>query len=72
VYRGLYEWDGPQRAEYYARCLWRVLEVGCVPGTIHYRVLPGLRRDDVLADPMVLDARAPTEGAAWWRLVRAA
>jgi hypothetical protein len=26
VHRGLYEWDGPDRAEYYARCLWRVLE----------------------------------------------
>src|SRR5947207_5714729 len=22
VYRGVYEWDGPRRAEYYARCLW--------------------------------------------------
>jgi hypothetical protein len=72
VYRGVYEWDGPVRAEYYARCLWQVLALGCVPGTIHYRVLPGLHRDDVLADPQLLDGRAPGEAAAWWRLVAAA
>ena len=51
-YRGLYEWDGPQRAEAYARALWRVL---------------GLRRDEVLERPQVLaDAAAGT--ADWWRL----
>jgi hypothetical protein len=48
VYRGIYEWDGPRRAEHYARCLWRVLALGSVPGSIHYRVLPGLRRDEFL------------------------
>src|SRR6185436_17427051 len=50
VYRGVYEWDGPSHAEYYARCLWRILELGCVPGSIHYMVIPGLRRDEVLHD----------------------
>jgi hypothetical protein len=54
VYRGLYEWDGPARAEFYARCLWRVLELGCVTGSIHYVVMPGLRRDDVLREPRLL------------------
>jgi len=48
VYRGLYEWDGPGQAEYYARCLWRVLELVCVPGTIHYQVLPGRSRGELL------------------------
>jgi hypothetical protein len=48
VYRGLYEWDGPDQAEYYARCLWRVLELVCVPGTIHYQVLPGRSRGELL------------------------
>jgi hypothetical protein len=72
VYRGIYEWDGPVRAEYYARCLWRILELGCVPGSIHYMVVPGLRRDEVLNDPHVLDARAPLDAAAWWRPVAAA
>jgi hypothetical protein len=47
-YRGLYEWDDPHLAEGYARALWRVLALVSVPGSIHYAVLPGLRRDDVL------------------------
>jgi len=55
VYRGVYEWDGASRAEFYARCLWRVLALGCVPGSIHYQVIPGLHRDQVLADPGLLD-----------------
>ncbi len=58
VYRGLYEWDGAERAEHYARCLWRVLALGSVPGSIHYRVVPGLRRDEVLAAPHLLAAVA--------------
>lgn len=70
VYRGVYEWDGPERAHHYARSLWRVLQIVCVPGSIHYTVVPGLRRDAVLAAPSLLDAAAPpTDAAAWWRLV---
>jgi hypothetical protein len=72
VYRGVYEWDGPARAEHYARCLWRILELGCVPGSIRYMVLPGLRRDEMLEDPRLLEARAPDDPAAWWRPVAAA
>jgi hypothetical protein len=71
VYRGVYEWDAPERAEYYARCLWQVLAIGCVPGSIHYRVLHGLRRDEVVHDPHLLDDRAPLEPTAWWRPVAA-
>jgi hypothetical protein len=67
-YRGLYEWDGPQRADHYARALWRVLALVSVPGSIHYMVLPGLRRDEFLARPHVL-AGAAVGGAAWWRPV---
>ncbi len=69
TYRGFYEWDGAGRAESYARSLWRVLALGSVPGSIRYHVLPGLRRDAVLADPHLLDAYAPEEQEAWWRLV---
>jgi hypothetical protein len=72
VYRGLYEWDGPQDAEYYARALWRVLELVSVGGSIDFRVFPGLGRDEVLADPSVLDGHASTEPQAWWRVVAAA
>ena len=68
-YRGLYEWDSPQRAEDYARALWRVLALVSVPGSVHYVVLPGLRRD------MLLDKAHPQAGAvdtaAWWRLAGA-
>jgi hypothetical protein len=62
-YRGLYEWDGPQRAERYARSLWRVLSLVSVSGSIGYRVLPNMRRDRLLDDPACLN---DTE-RAWWR-----
>jgi hypothetical protein len=68
IYRGLYEWDGAELAEHYARSLWRVLELGCEEGSIDYRVFPGLRRDEVLADPGLLDRLAPAEQHAWWRV----
>ncbi|RFU20386.1 hypothetical protein [Geodermatophilus marinus] len=66
VYRGLYEWDGAARAEAYARALWRVLALVSVPGSIGYRVLPGLRRADLLAGP------GRGGGGEWWRPVAAA
>ena len=72
LYRGVYEWDGPERAEHYARSLWRVLALGCVPGSIHYVVLPGLRRDELLRAPHLREAAAPGDAAAWWRPVEAA
>jgi hypothetical protein len=53
-YRGVYEWDGPQRAEAYARALWRVLALVSARGSIHYLVLPGLRRAELLDRPQVL------------------
>jgi hypothetical protein len=68
VYRGLYEWDGSQRARDYAASLWRVLELGSVRGSIRYQVLPGLHRDDVLADPNLMSTTAVSDDA-WWRLV---
>lgn len=71
VYRGLYEWDGPASAERYARALWRVLELVSVRGSIDYRVIPGMRRDELLAEPTRL---GPTEEqtGSWWRVVHAA
>ena len=67
-YRGLYEWDGPRLAENYARALWRVLALVSVRGSIHYVVLPGLRRDVLLDRPEVLNGAAVADAAAWWRL----
>lgn len=69
TYRGVYQWDGADRAEHYARSLWSVLALVSVPGSIHYWVVPGLRRDDVLADPHLLDATPSADEATWWRLV---
>jgi hypothetical protein len=69
VYRGVYQWDGAEQAARYARCLWRVLAIASVAGSIHYRVLPSLRRDDVLDAPHLLDDVAPEDTMAWWRLV---
>jgi hypothetical protein len=66
-YRGVYEWDGPQRAGHYARALWRVLALVSVRGSIHYMILPGLRRDEFLAHPQALAGTTAAETAAWWR-----
>jgi hypothetical protein len=49
-----------------------VLALVSVPGSIHYRVLPGQRRDAALADPHVFDAVTPIDPADWWRVVSAA
>jgi hypothetical protein len=69
VYRGVYEWDGADRAESYARSLWRVLALVSVPESIRFRVVPGLRRAQVLAEPSLLGAGSPARGTDGWRLV---
>ncbi|MGZ4426431.1 MAG: hypothetical protein ACXVXC_04745 [Nocardioidaceae bacterium] len=66
VYRGVYEWDGPEQATAYAGALWRVLALVSVRGSIDYQVLPRLRRDDLLAHPDPDQALPP-----WFRLVAA-
>ena len=68
VYRGFYQWNGALLADAYVRALWWVLALVSVRGSIHYVVLPGLRRDDVLADPTILERAAPDDRHAWWRL----
>ncbi|MCI4145716.1 MULTISPECIES: hypothetical protein [unclassified Streptomyces] len=62
----MYEWDGPPRAEHYARSLWRVLALVSVPGSIRYAVVPGLRRDDVIADPRLVEG-LDQDDVTWWR-----
>jgi len=71
-YRGVYQWDGPRRADSYARALWRVLALVSVPGSIHYIVLPGRYRDEVLSPAELVGGREPAGPAAWWRLTGAA
>jgi len=67
VYRGVYEWDGAERAEYYARCLWRVLALVSTNGSIGYAIVPGLSRDEALADPDRITRTVDLP--AWARLV---
>ena len=69
-YRGFYEWDGAASADSYARALWHVLALVSDRESIHYQVLPSLRRNEILADPAVLGGISGT--GEWWRLVRAA
>jgi hypothetical protein len=59
VYRGVYEYDGPERADAYARALWWVLAIVSVPGSIRHVVVPGARRPDVLV--AAADGEAPVE-----------
>lgn len=67
AYRGVYQWDGAEQAENYARSLWRVLALCSVPGSIHYRVLPGMRREEFLRDPGAYGSTRVATGPDWWR-----
>ena len=69
-YRGLYEWDGARSAEDYAGSLWRVLELVSVRGSIDYRVVPDVRRDDMLSDPGAVPP-GRLDADAWWRVAPA-
>jgi hypothetical protein len=71
TYRGVYEWDGPEAADTYARALWWVLALVSRRDSIHHRVVPGLDRARLLADPSVLDAMAPVGAEDWWRVTGA-
>jgi hypothetical protein len=67
VYRGVYDWREPASAEDYVRALWWALIVVSERSSIHYTVLPGIRRDDLLKAPHLADDVAPDEPTAWWR-----
>jgi len=67
AYRGIYEWDGERAAHDYARALWQVLALVSEPGSIDYRVLPGVHRDDLIAAPASAAGRTPQ----WWQPVAA-
>ncbi len=67
-YRGLYEWDDPALAVAYVRALWWALAVVSVLDSIHYALLPRLRRDELLRDPAIVGPTSPELGQ-WWRLL---
>jgi hypothetical protein len=68
VYRGVYQWNDPQLADSYVRALWWVLALVSEHDSIHYVVVPGVRRDEVLKDPEILDQWASDTRPEWWRI----
>ncbi|WP_054812620.1 hypothetical protein [Nocardia arizonensis] len=66
-YRGLYEWDDPRLARAYVRALWWALALVSVPGSIDYHVIPGVRRDELLASGGAAPARCAGQ---WWQPAR--
>lgn len=68
VYRGVYQWDDPQLAVAYARALWWVLALVSRPDSIHWVVLPGMHRDEVISSTAVLET-LDTPSGGWWRPV---
>ena len=65
LYRGLYQWDDPELALSYVRVLSWVLDLVSEPGSIRYRVLPGIWREQLLSTPGLADAGASGPGH-WW------
>jgi hypothetical protein len=64
VYRGLYQWDGADRATAYAERLRLVLQLVCIDAAIAHHVEPGVLRGDALMGA----APGPSSGPdAWWR-----
>jgi hypothetical protein len=66
TYRGIYEWDGADRATAYAETLSMLLRPVCAPGSVMYQVVAGTRRDEYLTHP----ESVPRSGATdrWWQL----
>jgi len=67
VYRGVYQWDGPQRADEYAVTLTALLRPLCRRGSVSYHVHPEVWRDEFLRQPAVAGA-SPGPGDRWWML----
>jgi hypothetical protein len=68
VYRGLYEWDGPERAADYADQLVHLLIPLSTHDSVRYHVIPGIRRHDLSGTPGLAVAGQEQAADAWWRL----
>jgi len=68
VYRGFYQWNDAALADAYVRALSWVLALVSVRDSIRHVIVAGVHRDDVLAEPAMLEAIAPGQQSAWWRL----
>jgi hypothetical protein len=62
IYRGVYQWDGRERAHVYARSLWWVLALVSVRGSIRHRVIPHCTRVELVGGKGAPDG-------SWWRPV---
>jgi hypothetical protein len=67
TYRGLYQWDGADRAEEYVGSLRHVLAIVSHPLSIDHVVLPDLRREDFLGG-----GRTVAGADDWWRVLATA
>ncbi|WP_152627224.1 hypothetical protein [Streptacidiphilus melanogenes] len=65
-YRGVYEWEGAERAEHYARSLWRVLALVSARGSIRYALQPGVHRDELTSRSPRRGRTRPGGEDAWW------
>lgn len=61
-YRGVYEWDGAELAHAYARALWWILALVSDRDSLHYTVIPGSTRAELLASTRSSDT------GAWWHV----
>lgn|GEM_PF-476964 len=68
LYRGLYEWDGPELAVSYVRSLWWVLALVSEPDSIDFHVVPGWRRADLAEDTLAPDQKCSPGSRQWWRV----
>lgn len=62
LYRGLYDWDGVERAESYVGALWWPLALVSERGSISYQVIPGITRDTASTHPELF-----RDEGQWWR-----
>ncbi len=67
TYRGLYDWEGAERAADYARSLWRVLALVSEPSSIRYVVVPAVRRDELVGGRVEPVGATGAVDSDWWR-----
>lgn len=68
VYRGIYEWDGAEGAESYARVMCRVLGAVSRRGSVAYHVISGESCPQFLAETENLLGAVAADFGAWWRV----
>lgn len=67
-YRGVYDWDGSERARVYATTLMALLRLVCAPGSVTFHVEPGIGRVEFLRPTRCAEPGAPPQ--PWWAVTR--